>query len=347
MALLVINFGSSTVKLSLFAKKKRLFDLSCPHTHFDDILRKVMGETDIKAVVHRFVHGGEHKTPLVISSGKELVKLQALIDLAPLHNPLCFEGIRKSFSLRPLPQIVVFDTAFFADLPEVATTMALPKPLLKKYHLRRYGFHGIAHEALASAIPSGKVITLHLGGGCSATALKARKPIDTSMGFTPLEGLVMGTRPGDLDPGVVALLASREKNLLEILNHKSGLAALAGSSSMQEILKKKKSLACDLFCYRARKYIGAYVAALGGLDRLVFSGGVGENSPKIRSLLSPSWLGAKLDARKNRAAKALCPGEVRLISAQNSAIEIYVIGADENRLMAEKALAMSKGLFDS
>ena len=346
MALLVINFGSSSVKFSLFLQKKRLFDLTCPHKRFDSILRKVMTDTEVKAVVHRFVHGGEHRRPLLINSGKELLELKSLIDLAPLHNPLCFEGIRKSFSLRPLPQIVIFDTAFFADLPDVATALPLPKPLLKKYQLRRYGFHGIAHEALANAVPSGKVITLQLGSGCSITALKARKPLDTSMGFTPLEGLVMGTRAGDLDPGVVALLASHEKNLTEILNHKSGLLALAGTSNMQEILKKKKSLAFDLFCYRAQKYIGAYVAALGGLDSLVFSGGIGENSSKIRALLCPSWLGAKLDARKNRTAKALNPGESKLISAKGSAIKIYVVGADENRLMAEKAFAINKGLFE-
>lgn len=336
MALLVINFGSSNVKFSLFDKKKRILDLAAPHNHFHTLLKKLMKECDVETVAHRFVHGGLYTEPFLVKGQSDLAKLKKMIPLDPLHNPLCFHGVETALEMCALPQVVVFDTAFFHDLPDVAREYALPRALVKKYGIRRYGFHGSAHEALALATKHTKVITAHLGSGCSMAAIKSGMPMDTSMGFTPLEGLIMSTRPGDLDPGLVAFLSEKKEDLTDLLNHKSGLLGLAGTTDMREILKKHPK-AVDLFCYRAEKYIGAYTAALKGLDALIFSGGIGENCPQIRRKLVPHWLGAELDAKANLKAIEPAPGEKIKISSKKSAVHIYVVGADENRIIAEKA----------
>ncbi len=306
----------------------------------------------VDAAVHRVVYGGSLGTAGIIDSRVER-EIERLAPIAPLHNPLALRWIqacRRSFG-DSLPQVAVFDTAFFSALPAVASTYALPLPLCRKLGLRRHGFHGIAHEAMLREWRSqhpelaggGKLITLQLGSGCSITAISSGRAIDTSMGFTPLEGLVMASRPGDLDPGLVIYLQRHGgMNVDEIdrlLNSESGLLGISGESDdMRELLASESpgaQLAVDIYCYRVRKYIGAYLAVLGGLDGIVFGGGVGENSPAVREriLCGLSWLGLTLDRERNLA---LAGGD-GIISASGSEVEARVVSVDENLEMARAA----------
>lgn len=334
---LVINFGSSSVKLSLFVKGESILNASCMAHRFPHMIKRLAEEFTVDLVAHRFVHGGPHVEPYIIAEETDLSKLKELLPLDPLHNPLCYEGIEKARQFFPVRHVAVFDTAFFHDLPLKAATYALPPPLCKKYGIRRFGFHGLSHEAMARSVKSKKLITVHLGSGCSMAAIRSGKPLDTSMGFTPLEGLVMATRAGDLDPGLVLFLKDKV-DLENLLHYKAGLLGLTGSRNMKQLLQKG-SFALDLFCYRIEKYIGAYTAALQGLDTLIFSGGIGENNPQIRQKIIPTWLGARLDLKANRAAFSLVAGETRLISHRESAVAIYVMGCDENRRIYEAAHA--------
>lgn len=318
--------------------------------------------TQVEAVGHRVVHGGERfDRPVLIDAAVEGA-IDMLSELAPLHNPACLMGIRAARSvLGPgVPMVAVFDTSFHQTMPAAAQSYALPHDLTARHHLRRYGFHGSAHASLASgyaactgrALDGCRLITLQLGNGCSATAIDAGRSVETSMGFTPLEGLVMGTRSGDLDPSVVSCLVRREEvDAAEVerwLNERSGLLGVSGrTNDMRELLRaamdegdSRARLAIDLFCHRARKYIGAYLAVLEGADAVVFGGGIGEGSPDIRARICDGmgWCGLSLDRRRNEAATDLEPGGAARISSDDAKLEVYVVAADEESWIASETV---------
>jgi acetate kinase len=254
--------------------------------------------------------------------------------------------------------VAVFDTAFHQTMPEVARHYAIPADMAMRHHIRRYGFHGIAHASLAQGyaacagrpLEGTRLITLQLGNGCSVAALAAGKSVETSMGFTPLEGLVMGTRSGDLDPSVVAYLSEREKvqpaEVERWLNERSGLLGLSGrSNDMKELLRavecdrdERAELAIALFCYRARKYVAGYLAVLGGADAIVFGGGIGEHAPEIRRRICQDmgWCGIELDDERNEAAQGLHSGSGAKISTEGSRPAVYVVAADEETWIAKE-----------
>jgi acetate kinase len=314
----------------------------------------------IAAIGHRVVHGGSQFFRAMPLGPPVLRELQALEDLAPLHNPPAIEGIRAAQKIfgRGKKMVAVFDTGFHQTIPDFAAQYALPWRLAKKHGLRRYGFHGIAHESMlhgfarltGTEIRRAKLITLQLGNGCSITAIRNGKSVDTSMGFTPLEGLMMGTRSGDIDPGLVQFLGAREKlgveEVEEMLNKKSGLLGVSGlSHDIRDLIavartNRRAALALKMFCYRARKYLGAYLAALHGADGIIFGGGIGEHQPVIRRQICGGLekLGLCLDDAANRACRV---GEGR-ISAARSAIPIYVVTVNEAALIAEKTVRTTK-----
>lgn len=310
------------------------------------------------AVGHRVVHGADRFAgPTLIDEGL-IQAIEELGRLAPLHNGPALEAIRSvSEELgTSIPQVATFDTAFHRTLPETASRYAIPSELADKHHIRRYGFHGLAHCFMArryaeiAGIPLEKVniITLQLGNGCSATAVRAGRSVDTSMGFTPLEGLMMGTRSGDVDPSLAGFLARREglrpEEAESWLNTRSGLLGVSGlSRDMRELLDAeargdgRSSLAVDMFCYRVRKYIGAYLAVLGGAQAVVFGGGIGENSPPVRAriLEGMEWCGLHLDGHRNLGTLAT---EGR-ISTDGSGVHAYVIPVDEGRVVLQDTVA--------
>jgi acetate kinase len=281
------------------------------------------GAATIDAVGHRVVHGGEAFTESVVVDAEVLRGIRECIELAPMHNPHNLAGIDAAQRALPdVPQVAVFDTAFHATLPPEAYHYGLPYVLYRRYRIRRYGFHGTSHafvarrvgEILKRPTEDLRIISIHLGNGASATAIKDGKSIDTSMGFTPLEGLVMGTRSGDIDPAVILHVMAREEltvaDATALLNKHSGLRGLSGiSSDMRDLLKEEAEgqdrarLALDVYCYRARKYIGAYAAAMGGLDAIGFTGGIGENAPLIRAriLEGLQFLGVEVNTDQNDA----------------------------------------------
>lgn len=301
--ILVLNCGSQSIKYKLFDSKFRVLKEKSinikQRRDYNKNLIKLLNELAcfnglIKIVGHRVVHGGMNfRDPAQITPAvlKELHKCDKL---APLHNPFNLLGIETALKVFPkVKQIAVFDTGFYKDLPEEALIYPLPESVRKKYGFQRFGFHGISHKYVASLARGKRIISCHLGGGSSITAIKNGKAIDTSMGFTPLEGLTMMSRCGDLDPGIVLELAKSlsPQKADEILNHESGLKGICGSSDMKEILKKvdegdkKANLALNIFVYRIRKYIGAYFAVLGGCDALIFTGSIGAGSKKIRQMI--------------------------------------------------------------
>ena len=322
--------------------------------------------SDVEAVGHRVVHGGNRfAQPVVIDEAVE-DEIDALSELAPLHNPACLEGIRGARSILEshVPMVAVFDTAFHQTMPAKAKTYALPHELASRHHITRYGFHGIAHASLADgyAVFVGKplsktrIITLQLGNGCSVTAIAGGKSVETSMGFTPLEGLVMGTRSGDVDPSVVSYLSEREKvDASEVehwLNEKSGLLGISGKTNdMRELLQaasqeqdERAQIAIDVFCYRAKKYIGAYLAVLGGTEAIVFGGGIGEASPDIRARICEGmeWCGLQLDKDRNNSAVGIKPGAGAKISTEHSSLNAYVVAADEETWIARETVRCLK-----
>jgi len=313
---------------------------------------EALGSQAIDAVGHRVVHGGERFREPVRIDGLAMAEIERLSDLAPLHNPACIAGIvgARAHLGESVPMVAVFDTAFHATLPPYAAIYAIPEDLARKHGIRRYGFHGIAHASLAAAyaesvgrrLEDTRLITLQLGNGCSATAIDRGRSVDTSMGFTPLEGLVMGTRSGDLDPSIVAHLARWEALPVEEverwLNERSGLLGVSGlSHDMATLLAAEKQdhprakRAIDLFCYRARKYIGAYLAALGGADAIVFGGGIGERAPEIRARIcfGMEWCGLRLDHDRNAAVVGLPPGAAARISQDGAGLAAHVVAVDE------------------
>ena len=316
----------------------------------------VSSTKDIHAVGHRVVHGGEQFKMSTKIDESVLDGIRDCIDLAPLHNPANLKGIEAVTRLlgSGMPQVAVFDTAFHSDMPARNYLYALPYQLYRRHGLRRYGFHGTSHRYIAyryrktEGIPKGevKIVSLHLGNGCSACAIDGGVSIDTSMGMTPLEGLVMGTRCGDIDPSVVEFLCEVEGYSMNevdtLLNRNSGLLGLSGlTGDMRDLVfereetgDRRASLAIDIFCTRVRKYIGAYLAQLNGAHAIVFAGGIGENSPKIREEICRGLesLGLLLDTEKN----AMRPENTHAwcVSQEASPIKIYVIPTDEELLIA-------------
>jgi acetate kinase len=324
---------------------------------------EIRSTADIQAVGHRVVHGGELFSQSALIDEKVLHEIEDCIDLAPLHNPNNLKGIRAAQEIFGIatPQVAVFDTAFHQSVPEYAYLYALPYHLYRRYRVRRYGFHGTSHRYVAFRYrdlrgltwEQTNIITLHLGNGCSAAAIKAGKSVDTSMGMTPLEGLVMGTRSGDLDPAILSRIAAKEgmssAEVDTLLNTQSGLLGISGlTNDMRELLAELKEhddrrvqLAINIFCYRARKYIGAYLAAMGSADAIVFTGGIGENSPEIRAQICDSleWAGLKIHAEKNQQTI----GHEGLISTDDSKLLAYAIPTDEELLIARDTVRVILG----
>ncbi|HLU25668.1 MAG TPA: acetate kinase [Longimicrobiales bacterium] len=319
----------------------------------------------IHAVGHRVVHGGEAFRRSVLIDDDVLRKIEEAIDFAPLHNPYNLRGIHIMREvLGPgVPQAAVFDTAFHLTLPEAAYLYAIPYWLYRRHRIRRYGFHGTSHRYVAyryrrlTGTPreACRLITLHLGNGCSACAISGGDSVDTSMGFTPLEGLVMGTRSGDVDPAVLEVIAYKEGMSLgevqTLLNKQSGLLGISGlTNDMRELLEeavehadRRARLAIEMFCYRARKYIGAYLAAMGGADAVIFTGGIGENAPQIRARICEGlqWFGLELDPELNAGAVG---GAERRISSEGSRLAAWVIPTDEELLIARDTARLVLGL---
>lgn len=315
---------------------------------------------NLDAVAHRIVHGGTAITQPTLLDGRAIAAIEQASIFAPLHNPPALATIHAvSEALAGVPAVVVADTAFHESLPAHAFTYAIPAELAQRHGIRRYGFHGIGHSHMMEryAELSGRppheldLITLQLGAGCSITAIAKGKSVDTSMGLTPLEGLVMVTRSGDLDPAIVSFLAAREgisaDEVERILNTKSGLLGVSGiSSDLREIEAaaergdQRARLAIDVFCHRARKYIGSYITVLGRADAILFGGGIGEHSELVRERICTglSVFGVDLDAASNRAANAR---ECRISSA-NSKLDVWVIPLDEELQMARGAARLLK-----
>ena len=309
---------------------------------------------EINAVGHRMVHGGEKFTESALLTPEVLEAFEACNDLAPLHNPANLKGVAAVKAILPdIPQVGVFDTAFHQTMPDYAYLYALPYEYYEKYQIRRYGFHGTSHRFVSQHVcemlgikPEGtKIITCHIGNGASIAAIKNGKVIDTSMGLTPLEGLIMGTRSGDVDGGVVTYLQNKlgidAYRMSAILNKKSGMLGLTGiSSDMRSIEEaynkgdKKAITATNAYIYRIKKYIGAYTAALGGVDVIVFTGGVGENQSSIRSgaVADMDYLNVKVDDKLNAETRL---GKEGVISTPDSKVKVVVVCTDEELMIAQ------------
>lgn len=308
-------------------------------------------KNEIDAVGHRVVHGGETFSGSVLITDRVVKALVDNIELAPLHNPPNIKGIEAAKAHLPnTPQCGVFDTSFHSTMPEHAYLYGIPYELYKRYKIRKYGFHGTSHrfvsqkaaQMLGKPIEELKIITAHLGNGSSMAAIDGGKSIDTTMGFTPLEGLIMGTRCGDMDPSVILYIMSKEGlNMSEantLMNKHSGLIGLSGDSSdMREIESgvmegdKRAKRAFDAFTYRIKKYVGSYIAALGGCDALVFTGGIGENSPMVRNAVCSNmeFLGIKLDEERNLNVKGECE-----VSSDDSKVKVLRIPTNEELVIA-------------
>lgn len=308
---------------------------------------------EIDAVGHRVVHGGEKFNKSVRIDDEVIAKIKECYDVAPLHNPANMTGIDAVSEILPdVPQVAVFDTAFHQTMPKEAYMYALPYELYEKYAIRRYGFHGTSHryvskrvcEFLGVPYEKQRIITCHIGNGGSITAIKDGKSIDTSMGLTPVEGLMMGTRVGDVDPGALTFIMDKEcldtKALSTLINKKSGVSGVSGiSSDMRDIDaaiaegNERAKLALDMYIYRIVKYIGAYAAVLNGVDVIVFTGGVGENQQPLRQAVCNhlTYLGVKIDEQINAGSR----GEEKVISASDSKVKIVVIPTDEELMIAQ------------
>jgi acetate kinase len=387
MKVLVLNCGSSSIKYQFIDSDKEtalakgiverigMTGAVLSHSRFDGDSIKIAGEildhkaaieyviaillsknhgvieniSDIDAVGHRVVHGGETFSDSVLINDEVLKVLEDNIELAPLHNPPNIKGIQAvSRLLAKTPQVAVFDTAFHSKMPPRSFLYGIPYELYKKYKIRRYGFHGTSHlyvsqkaaEMMNKNISELKIITAHLGNGCSMAAINKGTSMDTTMGFTPLEGLLMGTRSGDLDPSLILYIMGKEGLSLHeagtLLNKHSGLIGISGESSdMREIIasvkdeQKRSVYAFEIFCYRIKKYIGAYTAAMGGLDALVFTGGIGENATEVREEVcrNMDYLGIKLDTLKNESKE-------QIISDSSSKVKIFRIPTNEELVIA-------------
>jgi acetate kinase len=306
-----------------------------------------------EAVGHRIVHGGDLFSEPALIEDETMDAIESLVELAPLHNGPSLAAIRAAREVlnSSVPMVAVFDTAFHRTLPEHAAQYAIPHDLADKYGIRRYGFHGTAHRYMTeryaaitgTSVEQVKLVTLQLGNGCSATAVRDGLSVDTSMGFTPLEGLMMGTRSGNIDPFLVGFLSRQENvDVAEVerwLNTRSGLRGVSGiSRDVRELLEAeargetRAALALEMFCYQIRKYIGAYIAALGGTDAVVFGGGIGENAPQVRARICADmdWCGLMLDLERNTRTI----GFEDRISTKDSSVHAYVVSVDEEMMIA-------------
>lgn len=315
------------------------------------------------AVGHRVVHGGERFTESVLIDDEVMAAIEQLEELAPLHNAPSLKGVRAARATlgARIPMVAVFDTAFHATLPEHACRYAIPYDLSLRHGIRRFGFHGTSYRFVLARYcdltgtprEQATIVALHLGNGCSVTAIEGGRSVDTSMGFTPLEGLLMGTRSGDLDPSLVRYLATREGISVDevetLLNERSGLLGLSGlTNDMRELLSRAREygdsraqLAVEMFCYRARKYIGSYLAALGSAQAVVFTGGIGENAPEVRARICKGleWWGLAIDLGRNSATVGI---EGR-ISRDDARLHAYVIPTDEELLIARDTARCLRG----
>lgn len=362
MVILTVNAGSSSVRLAVFGIDLKLLASEKYDTNkgnFQKILSRFLDSHSINSVAmvsHRIVHGGSNLEGSCLIDKRIESKIKDSSPLAPLHNPVSLEWIQVCRELlgKSIHQVGVFDTAFFNDLPPEASTYAIPVSLVRRHGLKRLGFHGIAHRAMVERWGEldlnnngkNRVISIQLGSGCSMAALQNGIPVDTSMGMTPLEGLVMATRPGDIDPGILTYLMTSGglsvQEIDKILNESSGLQGISGiSGDMKGLLESPDAnakLAVDIYCYRVRKYIGAYMAVLGGLDALLFGGGVGENAPIIREkiLESMEWVGIEIDKELNYSTinRESC------ISKEDSEVLVWVIPVDEEIVLVREALAV-------
>ncbi len=357
MRILVVNAGSSSLKLRLLDEGDRIIalrDLPAPRGRADDssVAEAIRAFGDIDAVGHRIVHGGSRfSESVVIDRGVEDA-LRALTDLAPLHQPKSLAALAAVGAVLPgVPAVACFDTAFHAGMPAAASTYALPPEWRKRWDLRRFGFHGLSHayasrraaELLARPLDALRVVTCHLGAGASLAAVRGGRSVDTTMGFTPLEGLVMATRSGSVDPGLVLWLEEHvgmpPAELASTLEHRSGLLGLAGTADMREILAAEgrgdpdARLALDVYVHRVRSGIAAMAASMGGLDVLVFTGGVGENAPAVRERAARdlSFIGVRIDEERNDAAH----GDIE-IGADDAPVHTLVVAAREDLQIAHE-----------
>ena len=315
---------------------------------------------EVGAVGHRVVHGGEKFTSSTVITDEAMKAIEECNDLAPLHNPANLIGIRACQELMPnVPMVAVFDTAFHQTMPEEAYLYGLPYEYYEKYKVRRYGFHGTSHsfvskraaEVAGKPYEDLKIIVCHLGNGASLSAVKNGKSVDTSMGLTPLEGLIMGTRSGDLDPAIIEYLCNHENltvsEMLNILNKKSGVLGMSGgiSSDFRDLNAAANEgneiakVTLEAYAYRVAKYIGSYTAAMNGLDVVIFTGGIGENAPEVRKGVCENmeYLGIKLDSSVNDGLK----GKLTKISAPDSKVEVWVIPTNEELLIARDTLEIT------
>ena len=394
MKVLVINCGSSSLKYQLIdsdteaviakglcerigidgrlthqtmGKDKYTVDVPMPEHNaavkyvLDALLDQEKGAitslSEIDAVGHRIVHGGEKFANSVVISDEVMEAIEECNDLAPLHNPANLIGIRACQShMLGVPMVAVFDTAFHQTMPDKAYTYAIPYEYYENYKIRRYGFHGTSHsfvskrlaELIGKDIKDTKMIICHLGNGSSITAVDGGKSVDTSMGLTPLAGLPMGTRSGDIDPAILEFIAGKEGKSVEeittILNKKSGVSGLSGvSSDFRDLDAGMKNgndrcrLALDVFCYSVKKYIGAYAAAMGGLDAIAFTAGIGENNPYVRRMATTGleFMGIDIDEEKNEVR-----GDETKISTDSSKIQVWVIPTNEELAIARETVEL-------
>jgi acetate kinase len=354
MKILVLNVGSSSIKYKLFdmpsqkvIKSKTLAEVKDYAKELKNILESI--DENIDAYGHRVVHGGEKFHSPTLITNEVIKEIEELIPLAPLHNRANLEGIKISIAHDiDKPQIAIFDTAFHQSMPPSSFIYPLPYDLYTKHNIRRYGFHGTSHHFVAKEaskylkkdLNTLNLITLHLGNGASATAIQNGKSIDTSMGFTPLEGLMMGTRSGDIDPAIIFYLHSLGFSIEQIntiLHKESGLKGVCGESDLRKILDQnspKSKLAIEIFTNKIKKYIGAYSVELGKVDAIIFTGGIGENSPIIREKVCQNLdisIGATLDIERNNQ-------NIQEINTTKSKIKILVIKTDEELEIARESL---------
>jgi acetate kinase len=326
----------------------------------------ISSPSDIKAVGHRVVHGGEMFKDSVLIDDDVTHAIEEAFDLAPLHNPNNLKGIQAAKKHLPtIPHVAVFDTAFHHSLPAKAYLYGIPNRLYRRYKIRKYGFHGTSHYYVSrqfyklteKPVEQTKVISCHLGNGASLTAIEGGKSIDTSMGFTPLSGIVMGTRSGDLDPSILFYIMEKEEvtmnSLHALLNRHSGLLGLSGyASDMRDLIDEAENgdrrcqQAIDVFCYKVKQYIGSYIATMNGCDAILFTAGIGENSPYIRekSVADLDYLGIKLDREKNEKAER---GKVEKISSDDSKVEVYVVPTNEELVIAIDAAKIAQATQQS
>jgi len=398
MKILVLNCGSSSIKYALYnmddksvmtsggaervglegafvkvklpnGEKKQIMHDIPEHTEgvkfifsllTDPEIGVIKDLSEIDAVGHRMVHGGEKFNQSVVLNKEVLEAFEACIDLAPLHNPANLKGVHAVSELMPgLPQVGVFDTAFHQTMPQKAFMYAIPYNLYKQYGVRRYGFHGTSHRYVSARVceylgvsPIGKkIITCHIGNGGSISAVVDGKCVDTTMGLTPLEGVMMGTRSGDIDGGAITFLEKKldldADGMSNLLNKQSGVLGITGESSdMRDVENAAKEgnararLALDMYFYRIKKYIGAYAAAMGGVDIIVFTAGVGENQSSMReeACRGLEFMGVKFDAEKNKGIH----GEEAVISAPDSKVTVCVIPTDEELMIATDTMNLLK-----